>query len=303
MKKSMVTIIMVLVIVLCCVCGYFSWILSNSTKKTEIPVDPLLYEACDEDSCIYLLGTIHIGNDKLKGLTDKIWKAYNDSEAIAFEVDILTAVADEESAYLPEGDDLSNHLTEEQFTKLEDFLTKRFIPIDVVRKFNLASVSSLLELFVYQELECLSENGVDYQLLEKSHEDNKEIIELESVEFQENMLYSFPDEIYIDSIESILDDYEASKKNIELLYNSYLYGNVLVLRDLLSEDENSDDPIMKEYNDKMLFERNIGMAEKAETYLKENKKVMITVGAAHIIGNRGLIDLLREKGYKISLVK
>jgi len=58
-----------------------------------------------------------------------IWKAYQDSDAIAFEVDILASqdLADESLAYLPEGDDLSNYLTKEQLEQLEDFLEKRLI--------------------------------------------------------------------------------------------------------------------------------------------------------------------------------
>ena len=302
-KKVMISEIAIILIILCFAWGYYYF---HSTEKStkKLNPNPQLYEACDEDSCIYLLGTIHVGDERLDGLTDRIWKAYQDSEAIAFEVDILASqdLADESLAYLPEGDDLSNYLTKEQLEQLEDFLEKRLISMDFIRKFNLPTVSSLLEQFAYHDLGLLSNLGVDYQLLEKCYEDDKEIIELESAEFQLNLLYTFPNEIYIESIEDILNNYEASKKGTELLYNAYIYGNTLVLSELFGS-EDTDDEIHKEYNQKMLIDRNIKMAEKAELYLKENRKIMIAVGDAHIIGEKGLIELLGEKGYKISVVK
>lgn len=276
----------------------------NHNKTTEKIVDPALYQACDEDSCIYLLGTIHIGDERLVGLTDKIWDAYNKSDAVAFELDITTVSADsgEELIYLPEGDDLSNYLTEEQFQKLQDFCNKRFLTMDVVRTFNLAGVASLLEQLAALEQNLLSDNGVDMQLLKKSHSDNKEIIELETYEFQSNLLYEFKDEYYIDQIDAYLNDYSIAKRSTKLLYDSYLTGNVWLIKQLMGDTESTDE-LENEYNQKMLTDRNINMADKAEVFLKENKNVMVAVGAAHIIGDKGLVELLTERGYKVSLVK
>ncbi len=306
-KKILIGVCILLVVLIASIGSYYFLIIDKN--KNEIPtskaiVDPALYQACDEDSCIYLLGTIHIGDSRLLGLTDKIWNAYNNSDAIAFELDITTIPADagEELIYLPEGDDLANYLTEEQFHKLEEFCTKRFLPIELLRTFNLAGIYSLLEQLAYLELGFLPNNGVDKQLLDKAHEDNKEIIELETYEFQSNLLYAFKDEYYIKQIESTLDNYSASKGSVVLLYNTYLTGNSWLFKSLFGDSESADE-LEEEYNQKMLIDRNIHMADKAEVFLKENKKVMVAVGAAHVVGKDGLIDLLRERGYQVSLVK
>lgn len=306
--KTLIILVLLTVIGIASGLGYYFLVIDKEEDRRITPsnriVDPSLFQACDEDSCIYLLGTIHVGDDHLTGLTDKIWKAYNASDAIAFELDITKVSAEEgeELIYLPEGKELSDYLTEEQLKKLEEFCLKRFISMDALKKFNLAGVYSLLSQFPYLELGYSADNGVDKQLLDKSHQDNKEIIELETYEMQASLLYEFKDEYYVQQIDDLLNHYAESKKSVELLYNSYLSGNIFVLRGLLSESDETDE-LSKEYNQKMLTDRNLAMADKAEVYLKENKKVMVAVGAAHVIGEKGLVDLLEDRGYKVSLVK
>lgn len=60
----------------------------------------------------------------------------------------------------------------------------------------------------------------------------------------------------------------------------------------------SDD---EEYNQAMLIDRNIGMAEKIDGYLKsgKNEEYMIVVGAAHYLGEHGIVKLLEDKGYTV----
>lgn len=306
-SKILIAVVALLAIFISSGVGYYFLVMEkeeNGTLSKGKVIDPSLYQACDEDSCIYLLGTIHMGDEHLAGLTDKIWNAYQDSDAIAFELDITTVSAEnsEELVMLPENDDLSNYLTEEQFNDLQKFFAKRLIPMDVLRHFNLAGVASLLGELVYLELGYTSNNGVDIQLLNRAHSDNKEIIELETYEMQASLLYQFDNELYIRQIDETLENYSIAKISTKLLYDCYLSGNAFVLRTLLG-DTDTDDELEREYNQKMLVDRNKAMAEKAETYLKENKKVMVAVGAAHVIGDTGIIELLTEKGYKISLVK
>jgi len=48
-----------------------------------------------------------------------------------------------------------------------------------------------------------------------------------------------------------------------------------------------------------LFDRNVGMADKSEKFLKENKKTFVIVGAAHLLGDKGVLETLKKKGYKV----
>ena len=69
-KKILIGVCILLVVLIASIGSYYFLIIDKN--KNEIPtskaiVDPALYQACDEDSCIYLLGTIHIGDSRLLG--------------------------------------------------------------------------------------------------------------------------------------------------------------------------------------------------------------------------------------------
>ena len=87
-----------------------------------------------------------------------------------------------------------------------------------------------------------------------------------------------------------------------MLYHAYVDGTTWLLKGLLSVPDSSN-PLENEYNQKMIFDRNIEMSKKAETFLKNNKKVLIAVGDAHVEGTKGIIDILREKGYEIQIIQ
>jgi hypothetical protein len=54
---------------------------------------------------------------------------------------------------------------------------------------------------------------------------------------------------------------------------------------------------------KLLDDRNVKMAEKIDGYLKEKGPTFVCVGAAHLVGEKGLVKLLTAKGYKVEQVK
>jgi uncharacterized protein YbaP (TraB family) len=61
--------------------------------------------------------------------------------------------------------------------------------------------------------------------------------------------------------------------------------------------------LMEEYNAKMLTERNIAMAEFARTQLLSGDTVFMAVGAAHMVGEDGIVSLLREMGYTVEKIE
>jgi hypothetical protein len=302
--KTMLRILIVILIILILLLGYqFFTITEKKEESTDMErtVHPALYQACDEDSCIYLLGTIHMADKSLKGLTDTIWKAYEESDYLAVEIDINAYEESGEEYYLEEDDDLSNYLTEEQLSLLEDFCKRHLLSFDTMRTLKLSYVAEVLSVWADVELNLISQYGVDQQLLNQAYQDEKEIIELETYEFQKNLLYGFSDEWYASELESTIRDFQYLKFSTQYLYNCYVGGNTWLLNQLLDED--SSDEETQEYNNKMVTERNKNMSDLAEGFLKENKKVLIAVGTAHVLGDTGLVKTLQERGYQVSLVK
>ena len=166
--------------------------------------------------------------------------------------------------------------------------------------------------YLSQGRRLTSSKGVDNRLMALAREQEKEILNVESGEFQISMLGSYSDEVQ----EMILAQSVATVRNEALaatyaLYELWCSGDEAAIRERLAamtEEERAEiDPddlaIYDEYHQKMEVERNAHMLEVAEEYLQGEKTVFFAVGLAHLLGEGGLVDSLRDAGYTVSLIR
>ncbi len=303
---SIITITLILIaLFICYQKGYLF-----QPKEEDFKYSPPTYEICDEDSCIYLLGSIHIGDDKVTHFNNSIKEYYNKSKYLAVELDIqeidVTSTIDD---YLLEnGETIDNKISEELKNKIINFLENKnsMYTYTLLSKFKLGFINSYISLLATTELN-MTESGVDNYFLTLAHEENKEIISLETYEEQMDLILNYSDEIYINQINESIDNYEEMKKSLKELYQSYINEDIKKLEELINEDSSVEEDNYtleeKEYIKAMYSDRNIKMANNIEQFLSENKEVFMIVGAAHVLGDDGIVDLLQNKNYKIELVK
>jgi uncharacterized protein YbaP (TraB family) len=86
---------------------------------------------------------------------------------------------------------------------------------------------------------------------------------------------------------------------IKRLQTAYLSGDPDALQKILDEES---DMGTKSLTQKLLDDRNVTMAARLDEYLKGKEPAFVVVGAAHIIGDKGVAKLLRDKGYKVEQV-
>ncbi len=274
----------------------------NENKKEEFSYTPILYKICDEDSCMHLLGSMHMGDSKITKFNDVVLDIYNNSNYLAVEVDTTDAVIDE-SLFILDGETLDDIIDDDLNKKLEDFSSKHILfPYEQFKMFTLGYIYDYLSVLTYMEIGYLNE-GVDAYFLKLAHKENKKIISLETLESQLAFFTDYSDEFYMNQIEYTIDNYDEQKDLSKELYKVYLTGNVDDLEKLLSEEDIDLTLEEEKYNQAMIYDRNINMSEKLEEFLKDNKNVFMIVGAAHVVGDGGIIDLIDEKTYKINIVK
>jgi uncharacterized protein YbaP (TraB family) len=161
--------------------------------------------------------------------------------------------------------------------------------------------------------------GVDMRFLLKAGIKGKTILELESIKFQVDMFASFSPELQesmlIGSLISGMQDETTSKEEqvaavqaqlLEML-KMWKDGSEVELTEYLGLDEDlqSDDPLVQEYNNKMIVDRNKAMAENIIKYLtgpQDGGDYFVVVGAAHLLGEVGLVQLLTDAGYTVERI-
>ena len=141
--------------------------------------------------------------------------------------------------------------------------------------------------------------GVDAYFLEKA-KGNKTILELEGIAYQYDLLNSFSDLDQENAFIGDLKGIDIAVTELNGMYDSYKAGDEKALIELLLRPVPN---VSADYNKKLLTDRNIGMADKIDSYLKTKDTYFVIAGAAHFIGDSSVIEFLTKKGYTVERIK
>jgi Uncharacterized protein conserved in bacteria len=125
------------------------------------------------------------------------------------------------------------------------------------------------------------------------------IDELESMESQLSIFADATEEEQQSMLASTLKQGDKIKDIIKRTQAAYVAGDPDALQKIMEEQ---DDVGSKSLEKKLLDDRNVLMTGKMEEYLKGKEPIFVVVGAAHIVGNKGIAKQLRDKGYKVDQV-
>ena len=306
-KRLIITLVVAISIIIAGILIYFLIFNNNNYKNSKeedtYTYTPPLYKVCDEDSCIYVLGTMHIGDERIQKLSDKVYDAYNDSDILAVEVD-TTEVTLNIFDFVAE-DDIESTTTEDFRSKLIEFGEEnKLFKYESLKYYKIGFIENYIVAMLYQDL-GFSYEGVDSFLLRKAHEEGKDIYSIETMDEQIKFITDYSDDLYINLIEESIDNYDATKEEGKELYDAYLTGDIDKLNELIDLDINQpiDNGEYEQYIKDMYDIRNDKMVKKAKEFLNNNDKVLIVVGAAHVITDNGIIEQLKEGNYKVECIK
>lgn len=246
---------------------------------------------------VYLLGSVHVAKSDIYPLNPIIEQAFDSAQFLGLEADISKADYNMIMKYaLYQGkDSLKNHLPDSLYTYIKDKFTEHHFNESIFKKFKPWFAISTLTMLDIQDSGFTAQNGIDMHFLNKKG--NKKLIELESIEYQLQLLAStdaFPDKF----LEYSMADEDNSAQTMDKLFAYWQKGDTLSFKKLSLES--ADKPEFKDINNLLINERNKKMAEKIEEFLKTDNTFFIVVGSAHIIGDYGIIPILNSKGkYKI----
>ncbi len=287
-------------------------------------IDPLFWVAEGEDGGkVYLLGSIHCAEPETYRLPDLLMDAYLESDALAVECDILAYEKDfmaqlsaSQNMMYTDGSKISDHIDPELYDAMVEFmeenpseqLTELGYSTEILDMCKPAMWMSALEMVIYERANIDSKLGIDYHFLNIATAQHKEIIELESVDFQNDMLFGFSDEL----MEWLLWGYvtysaDEQADDLREMFEGWCEGNPEYLvnaepdySDATAEEIEQAQELLEEYYTAMLIDRNEGMIEKAAKMLDRGENVFYVVGAAHMVGNDGIIAGLKDRGYTVT---
>ncbi len=264
----------------------------------------------DEDTVVYLLGSIHLGTPDLYPFDKKLVTAFNESDALLVEANLLDFEGLEyyaEKAMYAEGTSLKDDVTLDTFAKLEEVAKQYNLPIEqlVIQKpWMLTNTLSLLGMNAsYDGLtpDEMAMHGIDMYFLLNALLMEKPVIELEGMKAQVDMFDALSPESQEQSLVEVLDSIlqptgENDAKLMQQWFANWKQGNV----EAFAESVQLMDGEASEYNDMLFGARDEQMAQKIIALLKEEEGTyFIVVGAGHFLIEKSIRYHLQQNGYDV----
>jgi hypothetical protein len=272
---------------------------SSAPAKTQ----RLFWKVTTPTTTLYFLGSIHVADKSMYPLPKEIEAAYKDSANLVVEADVTkvdqNAMMNQlltTGMYAP-GDSLDKHLSPETMKKVAAFFESQGLPAAVYGQMKPPLVAMMIEASLTEKLGVTAEEGIDMHFLNAANKDkDKKIVELESADAQIKLLFSLDDKLTEKWVASSME--QGSKEELNKTIQSWKDGDVSALeKEMLDEDKK--DPDSAKVTEILVYQRNDVMTKKIDDMLKASDKTFVVVGAAHLVGDRGILKQLQAKGYKV----
>lgn len=249
----------------------------------------------------YLFGTMHILCEEDAKMSDSLRYAVDQSAQIFFEIDLDNMVETLGALrYLNMNDNLrlSDLLTQEEYERVKTYFTshKMGLPLGTIERMKPYFVTALIS---ESKFPCAAKGGMEQVIMKEAKKDQKPIKGLETVKFQASVFDSIPykrqAQDLLKMIDSSATDKEDSSDN--KLLEVYRAQDLNKMQEMTAGEEG-----MADYIDLLLYNRNARWVEQMPLIMKD-KTTLFAVGAGHLGGEKGVINLLRRAGYTIRPMK
>ena len=242
----------------------------------------------------YLFGTIHMICKEDFVFSALAKEKFNASKQVYLELDMddpqLQAVMMGQMQ-LPGKESLKNKLGGGDFSKLDSFLKKELgMNLAMFDRFKPMIVMSLL---AQRLLSCAEIESYELSFVKMASEQSKELLGLERIEDQVAVFDVIPDSLEIRSIMNMVNHFESQRKEFSRMAALYLAQDIESLYQLMATS-----PEMMGSQELLLDRRNRNWIPVMESAMKQSS-TFFAVGAGHLAGSQGVLELLRKQGYKV----
>jgi len=256
-----------------------------------------------EDS--YLYGTIHMIGKEDFFLTTDTEKAFAEAERVTFEID-MEQMNDVSVMFslmgqimMSDGQTLKGLLSETDYNFVKEKFSKLGLPFFMFEKIKPMFLASFAGGDVKPgDMQSGEIKSYEMEFMQMAQAGEKDIAGLETIEFQMSMFDSIPykaqAEMLVESLKSEDGGDDQFKEMVDMYKNQDIYNMISAF----SEEEGG----LQGYEDLLLNTRNENWIPIMEGMM-HNTKTFFAVGAGHLAGEKGVIALLREKGYKVEPIR
>ena len=261
----------------------------------------------------YLLGTAHLSDDRITTLSPRTKDAIAATSTMVLEVADLSpdsmAAAVSKNVHLfvyTDGRQLDRTLPPDQFAKAVNVLAAAGMPAEVATRIKPWLVFMMLAVPACERhRQSSGKPALDMQLAIDARNRGIPVIGLETIESQLAMLAAIPEEQQIAMLKAVLHYTDRTEDQMETMVQLYLkrqMGFAIPFQHELARRAGVASGAFEAFETDIIVKRNATMAAAARPQL-EKGGTFIGVGALHLVGAGGLVELIRQAGFTVTAVE
>lgn len=247
----------------------------------------------------YLLGTIHSDDARVTTLPPTVSQIFQQTDSFSgeIEMDLPSLMQASQATLLSEEENLQQLLDPALYQQTVQLLATYGMPELVVQRMKPWAAAVTLSLPQPQTGLFL-----DMLLYTQAASQGKRVYGLETVPEQVGAMEAIPRDMQISMLRDAVAQYDQLDQIIEQLIKAYLQRDLSALEAISDRAmQNGDARVARLFESEVVVNRNHRMVERMQPRLQEGN-AFIAVGALHLTGKDGLLNLLRNKGYRVSAV-
>ncbi len=248
------------------------------------------------ESPSYVFGTMHLLCSAEAMMTDSLLAALSRSKQVYFEIDMdnpgeMLGVF--KFIRMKDNKKIADLLSAEEYQRVQDFFStnKTVLPLSMMERFKPYFVAAMLS---ESKMPCATKTGMEELLLQQAKKEGKPISGLESIAFQASVFDSIPYTEQAKELLKTIDEAASPDSFATRMADIYLSQDLDQIEKLTLEEEGG----LSSYLELFLYGRNANWIPAMEEAMKK-QPALFAVGAAHLPGDKGVLNLLKKAGYQV----
>lgn len=260
-----------------------------------VPAGPALWKVADEDTTVYLFGTVHVLPKDVQWSTSLLDNALASSDSVVTEIKMTPEMATEmqqlvmSNGVLPAGTTLRSLLNPAQAATYDAAMGKLGIPAEAFDRFEPWYAGMMVTMLPLLQQGYSPDDGVEKVILTKAGDKQQQA--LETLAFQIGIFDGLPQAAQIEFLTQAAAGIDEIKPMLDRMVAEWLEGDAEALAQLMNEG--LTDPALA---DALLYGRNRTWAEWIDTRLDKPGTVFVAVGAGHLAGAQSVQEALAKRG-------
>lgn len=261
-----------------------------------------LWKVTGPHATVYLLGSVHLMKADDYPLAVPMEAAFRNAAVVAFETEIGemegpgTQAKVMAKAMLPEGQTFQGQLSANTYAMFTNCAAELRLPMLIFDKLKPALAAMTVVVLEVQKLGFDPLQGIDLHFYKLARQQDKTVLALETVDFQLDLLTSFSKEESEMLVKSTIEEIATMKQSFGDLLRAWKTGDAATLEQLLNTAEREAPVVFK----RLVSDRNERWVPKIEELARGEKNAIFIVGAGHLVGPGGVLELLRARGWKVT---